>query len=351
MKKILVIEDHDDLRDNTMELLQLGGYSVQTAKDGREGIEKAFEEKPDLILCDIMMPELDGYGVLHVIQSNAALKGTPFIFLSAKNSKEDVRKGMSLGADDYIQKPYDATDLLNAIEARLKRLECCVPPSRTGPGSINELLKALGGEEALQNFVAGRHVDTFHKRERIFSEGNRPLRLFYILKGKVKIYKTNEDGKTFILKILNPGEFFGYAALLEQSVYRDNAMAMDPCEIACIPRVEFEELLRSNADVMRKFTRILAHEISEQEELLIQIAYNSLRRKVASALIKVHDTFTETHDEEAISISRDNLAALAGTATESLIRTLTDFKEEKLINITDGKINILNKPKLKKMVN
>lgn len=351
MKKILLIEDNDTLRDITAELLELAGYQVMIAKDGKEGIEKALVDKPDLIICDIVMPGIDGYGVLHVVQANLQLKGTPFIFLSGKADRSEVRRGMTSGADDYIEKPYGATELLNAVEARLRRLENLTMNFRQEGKSINELLTALGGEEALQSFISGRHVDHFQKRERIYSEGNKPLRLYYIMKGRVKVYKTNDEGKMLILKILNPGDFFGYTAILEEGVYNENAMAMEACEIACIPKTEFEELLNSNTEVMRKFIRILAREITQQEDQLIQVAYDSLRRKVASALLKVNESFNPAKDEDGIKISRDNLAAVAGTATESLIRTLTDFKEEKLIDITEGKIVVMNKTRLKKMLN
>ena len=123
MKKVLVIEDNKEILENTAEILELSNYNVFTAENGRIGIEKALADKPDLILCDIMMPELDGYGVLHMVQSHPQLQHTPFIFLTAKTDPSEVRKGMSLGADDYIPKPFDPTDLLTAVEGRLKKAD------------------------------------------------------------------------------------------------------------------------------------------------------------------------------------------------------------------------------------
>ena len=107
MKKILVIEDNLEILENTAEILELANYDVYTAHNGKEGVAQALSKKPDLIVCDIMMPELDGYGVLHMIQKNLELQSTPFIFLTAKTEKDELRKGMSLGADDYITKPFD----------------------------------------------------------------------------------------------------------------------------------------------------------------------------------------------------------------------------------------------------
>lgn len=350
MKKILVIEDNKDILENTAEILELSNYKVYTALNGKLGIEQALAHKPDLILCDIMMPELDGYGVLHIVQKNPDLQQIPFIFLTAKVEREDVRKGMSLGADDYISKPFDPTDLLNAIEGRLKRSDLIRQTISDGLKGVNELITIVGGEKALNDFVDGRHVDKYRKRQRIFIEGNHPIRLYYVQKGKVKVFKTNNEGKELIVKIASEGEFFGYVAMLENSVYKENADALEDSEIVAIPRHEFEELLNQNSEVARKFIKLLASDVTEKEEQLLHIAYNSLRKKVADALLTMQLTYKNS-PEKQIEITRENLAAIAGTATESLIRTLTDFKVEKLIDIRDGKIIILNCEKLEHMAN
>src|SRR5665811_770251 len=106
MKSILLIEDNDELRENTAEILELANYKVVSAANGKLGIKAALKNKPDLIICDVMMPELDGYGVLHLINKNTELSGIPFIFLTAKSERSDLRKGMEMGADDYITKPF-----------------------------------------------------------------------------------------------------------------------------------------------------------------------------------------------------------------------------------------------------
>ncbi|MFM7903168.1 MAG: response regulator transcription factor, partial [Bacteroidota bacterium] len=123
MKTLLLIEDHPDMRENTTEILELAGYKVIAAENGKAGIDAALKNIPDLIICDVMMPELDGYGVLHVLSKNPKTSGIPFIFLTAKSEKEDFRKGMSLGADDYITKPFSDSDLMDAIEIRLRKSE------------------------------------------------------------------------------------------------------------------------------------------------------------------------------------------------------------------------------------
>ena len=123
MKKILVIEDEPEMRRNITALLRYQGYEPIAAQSGRQGIDITRREMPDLILCDVMMPELDGYGVLQALQIDPQLARIPFIFLTAKGEKEDLRSGMNLGADDYLTKPVANSDLIRAIETRLRRSE------------------------------------------------------------------------------------------------------------------------------------------------------------------------------------------------------------------------------------
>ena len=121
MKSILLIEDDTALRENTAELLELAGYTVFTAPNGKIGIEKAKTVNPDVIVCDIMMPEIDGYGVLQAVSLEEKTKHIPFIFLSAKTEHKEIRRGMDMGADDYLTKPFDEEELLSAIESRLAK--------------------------------------------------------------------------------------------------------------------------------------------------------------------------------------------------------------------------------------
>lgn len=123
MKRILIIEDEPEMRRNIATLLRLTDYQPLAAQNGREGVEVARRERPDLILCDVMMPELDGFGVLRALQEEPELARIPFIFLTAKGEKEDLRSGMNLGADDYLTKPVANSDLVRAIETRLQRAE------------------------------------------------------------------------------------------------------------------------------------------------------------------------------------------------------------------------------------
>jgi CRP/FNR family transcriptional regulator, cyclic AMP receptor protein len=345
MKKILLIEDNQPIRENTAEILELANYSVITADNGKTGVELALSENPDLIICDIMMPIMDGYGVLHVLQKNPHFPRTPFIFLTAKAEKSEMRKGMDMGADDYLSKPFEPSELLSAVESRLKKAALIKQELADGAAGVLELLQANRGG-SLTELIEGRDIHRFRKKQIIYQEGNRPSRLFYIEKGKVKAYKTNENGKELIVGLFSEGDFLGHVALLEGGNYKDTAEALEDVELAVIPRKDFEELINTSHEVSSKFIGLLAKNVSDMEDQLLRIAYNSLRKKVADSLIKLHKKY-----KSDINISRENLATVAGTATESLIRTLSDFRNESLIEIREGGIVILNEKQLESLIN
>jgi DNA-binding response OmpR family regulator len=353
MKKILVIENNAGIRENIAEILELANYKVFTAEDGKTGIEIALHHQPDLILCEVLMPQLDGYGVLHLIHKNPSIRNAPFIFMSDTADRAEMRKGMELGADDYIIKPFEKTELLQAIECRLKRAEWFkqefVPreASMNGNGHHAPDMPRNGNERDILCLLSdNRDVCKYKRKQIIYVEGNRPARLYYIKKGKVKTYKTNEDGKELIVGIYGEGDFLGYVALLEGTVYKERAETMENTELAIIPKDEFDALMNTRKEVVSRFMTMMARNITEKEQLLLGLAYNSLRKKVADALITVNRKY-----KTSINISRENLAAIAGTATASTIRTLSEFKSEKLIDIHDGAITILNEKELENLLN
>lgn len=352
MKKILLIEDNNEIRENTAEILAMANYEVFTAENGKSGVESALKERPDLIICDIMMPVLDGYGVLHMLHKNPDIQQTPFIFLTAKAERSDVRKGMELGADDYISKPFSGTELLNAVESRFKKVDLSKQELPSDLQGLNQLMKTSNGKDLLKTLSEDRNINKFKKKQQIYSEGYTPSKLFYVQKGKVRTYKTNDEGKDLVVGLYNEGDFLGYLALLEGTSYKETAETIEDTELAIIPREDFEELMNNNREVMQSFIRMLAKNISDKEQQLLGLAYNSLRKKVAEALITLQKKYKGASDTSfSIDISRENLAAIAGTATESLIRTLSDFKAEKMIEIREGKISLLNEKKLEQLVN
>lgn len=165
MKKILIIEDDTIMRENTAEILELAHYKVTTAPNGKVGCVMAKEMKPDLIVCDIMMPELDGYGVLHILSKDPKTSSIPFIFLTAKAEKSEMRKGMELGADDYLTKPFDDTELLNAIEVRLKKVEMIRNDFARDLNGLNHFFEEASGIQELQHLSKNRQPSRYKKKE------------------------------------------------------------------------------------------------------------------------------------------------------------------------------------------
>jgi len=342
MKKILVIEDNLDVRENLAEILELSNYQVFTAENGKIGVKTATQELPDLIICDVMMPELDGFGVLKILDKNPKTNNIPFVFLTAKSESRDFRKGMNLGADDYITKPFDSVELLEAIEIRLKKSERIQQAFDGTPNGLSQFINVAKGQEELQKLSEEKETRRYKKKDLIYMEDDFPKRLYFIVSGKVKIFKTNELGKEYIIHIHTPGEFFGYHSLISEAEYTDSAAALEDCEISFVPKEDFYMLLYNNRDFSAKFIKMLSDNSMEKEEQLLSLAYSSIRKRVADALVKLY----QRYESDGISILREDLASMVGTAKESVIRTLTEFKNEGLIDINNSVITIKEPAKL-----
>ncbi|KAA5548650.1 response regulator [Adhaeribacter rhizoryzae] len=351
--KILLIEDSQDIRENIAEILTLANYTVLEAENGKVGVELAKAELPDLIICDIMMPQLDGYGVLHMLSKNPATSGIPFIFLTAKSEKEDFRKGMNLGADDYLIKPFDDLELLDAIEMRLKKSQILKADFQKNAEGLNNFIQEARGLEELNKLLADeRKISQVRKKQPLFAEGNYPNALFFLNKGKVKTYKTNAEGREYITSLYKAGDFIGYVDLLEDQPYRESAVALEDSEICLIPKEDFFSLLYNNRNVANKFIKILSDNLADKEERLLKLAYNSVRKRVAESLLLVEKQYQQDKGKNfQVTISREDLANIVGASKETVIRTLADFKDEKLIDINGGKIVILNSDKLARLRN
>jgi CRP-like cAMP-binding protein/CheY-like chemotaxis protein len=350
MKTILLIEDNEEVRENTAEILELASYKVLTAPNGKVGVELAQKERPDLIISDIMMPELDGFGVLHVLNKSRETAQIPFIFLTAKSDRSDFRRGMNLGADDYITKPFDDVELLDAVESRLKKVSILQQEYDPTKEGLNDFLNHAKTFEDLSKLSDNRKVRHYKKKNHVFMEGDAPVSLMFINSGKVKTYKTNEDGKELITGLHKVGDFIGYTDLMQDSNYHESAMALEDTEISLIPKQDFYTLLYNNRDVANRFIRILSNNISDNEERLLHLAYNTVRQRVAEALVTLAERYSEENPEELFSISREDLANMVGTAPESVIRTLSDFKSESVITIESSEIRITDAERLKRII-
>ncbi len=346
MKKILVIEDNPDMRDNIVEILELEHYDVLTAPDGKEGIRLAREQNPDCIICDIMMPGIDGYGVLKILSEDPITANIPFIILSAKSTKEDIRSGMDLGADDYLTKPFEEMDLLNAIRGRLKFRERLSKHSEPSNGNTSPLY-FLYSEQKCRNIILDPQITgrphKYKKGATIFVEDAFPRYVYYVSKGTVKIFTSNEEGKEFVTGIARKNDFFGYKALLNNVPYIDSAYALSETELLQIKRDDFFDIINRHRDVSLMFMKRLAQDVQNYKVKLLSLAYDSTRMRVAGALIHL----MEKTGSNMVRITRDNLAQIVGAASESVIRILGEFKTEGLISTTGRTIEILNENKLR----
>ncbi|HSI74454.1 MAG TPA: response regulator [Lunatimonas sp.] len=348
---ILLIEDDLEMAENISAILKLAHYSVRYAQNGRMGVDLAQKNQPDLILCDIMMPEMDGYTVLYILSKMENTIGIPFIFLTAKADKSDFRAAMNLGADDYIHKPFDGVDLLKVVELRLRKKELTNPKPTTSAQDHIVYKNQDKGPGELKKLSENRTRRIFRKKELIYMEGQNPNHLFYILKGQIKTFKVNSFGKELITDIHAEGNFLGYVPLLEDKPYNENAEAMEEVEVAVIPKADFLSMVYSNKDVVYEIIKMLSNNLEEMENRLLDIAYQSVRQRVAATLLKIDKQHTGNYGDLVIAIARKDISSMVGTTTESLNRTLADFKDEGLIEIKPDGLKILNLPKLERIVN
>jgi CRP-like cAMP-binding protein/CheY-like chemotaxis protein len=350
MKKILLIEDDTVLRENTAELLELSNYSVITAPNGSVGLNTAKENLPDIIVCDIMMPELDGYGVLQGLSKSETTKYIPFIFLSAKTERKDVRKGMDLGADDYITKPFNEAELISAIESRLAKAAILKEEraNNTEDSSIpsQDELKTLND---LKNYLDDNgKIFKYAKGDLIYSEGDNSNYIYLVRKGVVKNHKFDEDGKELITALFKEDDLFGYTSFIQNIAYQESATAINNVELIGISKTDLNDILENNHKVSLELIELLAENLSSTKEQLLQMAYSSVNKKTAATIIRFAEKINRKPNDP-IKISRNDLASVAGVASETFIRTLSKFKNDGLIEIEGRNIKVLNLDKLKQI--
>lgn len=349
MKKVLLIEDDAVLRENTAELLELSEYEVLTAPNGKIGLNLAKKSLPHVIVCDIMMPELDGYSVLSELAKNTKTKHIPFIFLSAKTERKDVRKGMNLGADDYITKPFSEEDLISAIESRLAKASILRDErnrnelqAQSNEGDIKSL-------DNLKEFLnINGEILKFFKDDIIYTEGQNSNFIYLINKGVVKSYKLDEQGKELTTNLYKENDLFGYSSLSHNVPYQETTTAIKDVELVAITKSDFKDVLVTNHFVALELIQLLADDLTGIKEQLLQMAYSSVNKKTATTILKFAEKMNRK-PEDPIKISRNDLASVAGIAPETLIRTMSDFKKLGLIETEGRNIKILNIEKLQEI--
>jgi CheY-like chemotaxis protein len=346
MAKVLLIEDDTVLRENTAELLMLSGFDVITASNGKKGLETIEKKVPDIIVCDIMMPELDGYEVLDHVTKNNKTRPIPFIFLSAKTEHSDVRKGMNLGADDYITKPFTEDELVSAINSRLAKTSILKEQTATQNLHKDDELHSLND---LKNFFDdyGKSF-SYQKDDIIYREGHHSNYIYLIAKGAVKCHKLNIEGKELATSLYKEDDLFGYTSFTDVLPHKETATALIDTKLLGVSTIQIKEILTENHSVALALLNLLTDDLLNVKEQLLQMAYSSVNKKTAQTILQFAEKINRK-PTDPIKISRHDLASVAGVATETFIRTLTNFKNKGFIKSEGRNIVVLNLEGLKEI--
>src|SRR5688500_8285959 len=262
--KILIIEDNLDVRENLSELLALSGYETITANNGKEGVQAALNQSPDLILCDIMMPELDGYGVLRILSKNPTTTSIPFIFMTAKTEMSDMRRGMTLGADDYVTKPFDDVELLDTIEVRLNK-------KRAVPPADSSIFNILNGEQVMammpESFYEGE-IRRVHKKDLLYSEGQTCRNVYLIREGRAIGTKVDEYSKEVITRLYQNPAIIGLSSALVGQRFQETVRAFEEIEVIPIKKEDFIQFMLSDKSITYYFLTSIAKEQVKADEKL-----------------------------------------------------------------------------------
>jgi CRP-like cAMP-binding protein len=259
---------------------------------------------------------------------------------------------MNLGADDYLTKPFEDVELMEVIEMRLRKSEQLNKTFENNEQGLRTFINEARGVQELAALSEDREIRHYRKKDLIFHEEGYPKQVYFINKGKIKTCKTNDDGREFIVSLHGQGDFIGYLAMLQNTTYVENAIALEDTEVSIIPKDDFFTLLHNNRDVANRFIKLLASNVIENEQRLLELAYNSVRKRVADALLRLQERYKEEDKKFfTMAVPRDDLASMVGTAKETVIRTLSDFKAEGLIEIHGSKITIKKTEELEMMLN
>jgi CheY-like chemotaxis protein len=336
-QKILIIEDNDDVRENLSEILVLSGYETVTATNGKLGVQAALQVNPDLILCDIMMPELDGYGVLRILSRNPATGNIPFIFLTAKTEMVDMRRGMTLGADDYITKPFDDVELLNTIEVRLQKKRSSI---RHDAASM--MMNNLSAQQAYDSFPPewkDAEPKKVIRKDLLYAEGQICRHVYLVVSGTALATRVDDYSKEVITQLYQHPHVIGVSSALTSDRYQETIKALDDLEVLSVKRDDFIAFILQDKQLSYYYLTLMAKGLVRAEEKFLLQAYSPVRMKLAAVLLDLYEAFA-VDGKAVIPVQREELAAMAGTAKETIIRTLSEFKEEGLVKISGTDIVI-----------
>jgi CRP/FNR family cyclic AMP-dependent transcriptional regulator len=339
---ILLIEDKEDILNSIPDMLRLSGQEVVVAEDGVSAFRQMEGRLPDLILCDAGMREPDVLVFLQELRRKES--SLPVIVFGDLPGKDGVRKVMTAGADDCLPGPFETIDLLRSVDASLSRKErLCHRLERPS--------EEVFDQQALLEAYGERDIVAFKRKQLLYVEGQRALCVWLVMSGRIKTYRINEEGKELITSIYSAGQLVGCPEVMESAYYRDNARVLEDAGLVAVPRQDFLETLLGNSKMTLWLLQTMAHRSALRDQGLVNLSYNSLRKRVANGLLELAAIYGEHGGDAAIVISRENLAGIVGAAPESLTRTLGDFKKEKLISVEDGRILLIDEKGLRDMIN
>ena len=268
MKKVLIIDDASGVRHGTAEILEFEGFEVLEADNGRVGVEMARKHYPDVVICDIMMSELDGFGVLKELRSNPDTSSMPFIFLSAKSTKADIDKGLQAGADAYLTKPFTVEELIEAVNARLRRrafdtlLEL---PYEKLPSEGKALLREVNASPLFATLEVDQRSRVLHYVYVEELEAGQTIRrdetarhctVFSVLSGELEVIETDSAGNERSVAKLYRGNYFGERALFDDAPC-GYARTRTKCRLLGITRANFDLLTKDDPAIAVKFMTVI----------------------------------------------------------------------------------------------
>lgn len=340
--RIVVIEDQEEVRENLLETLELAGYDVVGASDGHAGVQRVREHAPALVLCDVMMPKLDGFGVLELLRADASTAAIPFVFLSARTEREDLRRGMNLGAADYVTKPFFQDELLRVVQLRIAQ---AAAPSIHG-GQVLAKAHTEDVKPLLAELRQRGRTRQYTDRATVCYEGDEALNVYYVQGGRLRSHRETSFGKTLTLDLYGAGTWVGIDDVLGGGWHAAALSAFPDATVVIVPKGELLALVHKHPALTLALARQLAQDVALRTEQLLQIAYYSVRKRVAESLLR----FGEGPDKTRVELRREDIAEAIGTTPESVTRTLTELRKDGLVDLsTVGEVILLDRRALEQV--
>lgn len=344
MNNILIIENDLDLLGKYSDVLKNSGYEVTAAFNSEIGINLALSKLPSLILCNTVLSNIDGFGVLSILSKNPSTTKIPFVFLNALSTPDIVKKGIACGADDFVTKPFQCDQLVRSVEGRINKNQnqTSLPISEAN----NNHPHNGTGLEKLFDLISQCKIRHIKKKQTLYYESDHSQWLYLLIEGCIKTLKLTDDGRQMITGLYKPNSFIGLDTLLLDDPWLESAEATQDSSLYLISKSAIIDLLNEHVGLNQHFIKILSANLREKKDQLVELAYESVRKRLTQVLVRLNKNAVPI---DQIDICRDELAGLAGIATETVSRILTDFRERGLIERNGSQIHIMDLGGLIKM--